>query len=186
LALVVLLRCWLHYVGPLPGDRYAAATFAAPSTEAESVRAVSSLFDDIANPLIAGAMITIAVWSLWRRVDRRTALGLPLASLAVIPNAVLKLIFGPTQFWASLHPGTNYPSGHAAFGAAAIGYLAVIGVRRRQPDVVVVAALLVIGMGATRVISGVHLVSDVLGGYMLGAGWLLWTLAWLDRSRYHR
>ena len=68
--------------------------------------------------------------------------------------------------------GSSYPSGHAAHAVAFVA-IAVIFSRtasRRTQLISVGAALaLTIAMGATRLYLGVHYLSDVLGGYGLGA-----------------
>jgi diacylglycerol kinase family enzyme/membrane-associated phospholipid phosphatase len=75
-------------------------------------------------------------------------------------------------------PDPSYPSGHATFVAAAAGIAIVLaslfvrkrGVRRLVGLVAVVVALLV---GLDRLMLGVHHPTDVLGGYALGAFWVM-------------
>jgi len=183
LALAGILGCWVHWEGSLPGDRDVAEAVSRPWTGKAYVETGSRFFDGIATPIVAFVIVTFGMWTIWRRVDRRSALGLGLASLVVIPSAAVKAILGPTPLWVSLNgKGANYPSGHVAFTTAAIGYMAVIGARRRQPEVPVAAGLIIAGMGLTRVTSRQHLVSDVIGGGLLGAGWLVLVLLWVDRT----
>ena len=64
------------------------------------------------------------------------------------------------------------------------GYLALVGLERRRPEVAVVALVLVAGMGPARVFDGSHLPSDVLGAYLFGAALALGTM--LVVTRPHR
>jgi undecaprenyl-diphosphatase len=72
--------------------------------------------------------------------------------------------------------GASFPSGHAQ--AAVVGYAVLLlvflpvlhgGLRRLA---IAVALLMVLGIGLSRVALGVHYVSDVLAGYVLGAAWV--------------
>ena len=72
--------------------------------------------------------------------------------------------------------GASFPSGHAQ--AAMVGYavllLVFLPVLRglARPAAVFVAVLMVAAIGFSRVALGVHFVSDVLAGYVLGAAWV--------------
>ena len=72
----------------------------------------------------------------------------------------------------------SFPSGHSL--NSAIIYLTIAVMisrsfedRRSRIFTISVAALLVLAIGCTRVILGVHFPSDVLGGWTLGAAWAL-------------
>lgn len=70
--------------------------------------------------------------------------------------------------------GKSFPSGHAmtslvTYGALLLIFLPVI--RRRGPAIVA-TAVLVFAIGFTRLALGVHFISDVVGGWVLGAAWL--------------
>jgi undecaprenyl-diphosphatase len=88
--------------------------------------------------------------------------------------------------------GWSFPSGHAGQGAAmymAIGVLAWISVRSVWLRRTLAGAFGVVGIaiGLSRVYLGVHWLSDVVAGWLLGLAWFLAVLAvvttWLDRSR---
>lgn len=71
--------------------------------------------------------------------------------------------------------GMSFPSGHAmnsfiGFGAAAL--VVWLLARRWARVAAVVAAVAVVAIGATRVTLGVHYLSDVVGGWLLGLAWL--------------
>ncbi|WP_326559885.1 phosphatase PAP2 family protein [Micromonospora sp. NBC_01796] len=75
--------------------------------------------------------------------------------------------------------GNSFPSGHAlgslvAYGALLLVFLPAIRPRWRRPAIAFVAVL-VFAIGLTRIALGVHFVTDVLGGWLLGLAWLVVT-----------
>ncbi|MFD8480364.1 phosphatase PAP2 family protein [Kitasatospora sp. NPDC059673] len=71
--------------------------------------------------------------------------------------------------------GFSFPSGHAFTAAAGAGLLAlaVVLARPAAARLATVCAVLFAGaVGASRVYLGVHWTLDVLGGWLLAAGWL--------------
>ncbi|MFL6060588.1 MAG: diacylglycerol kinase family protein [Marmoricola sp.] len=71
-------------------------------------------------------------------------------------------------------PGYSFPSGHAAGISAAAGVgivLATMLIRRRGLRRIVLGAAVLVALliGADRIFLGVHYLSDVVGGYLLGA-----------------
>lgn len=72
--------------------------------------------------------------------------------------------------------GFSFPSGHAAasttsYGAVTLALLPAVPRRRRRAAVAGVVVL-VVAVGASRLALGVHYLTDVLGGFALGSGWL--------------
>lgn len=84
------------------------------------------------------------------------------------PAAALQ-VGGPNTDWA-------FPSGHTTQSVAFYGMLATIVITwmepRRPVPVALVAALIAVLVGASRVYLGVHWLTDVLGGFALGLTWL--------------
>ena len=73
-------------------------------------------------------------------------------------------------------PGNSFPSGHAlgsmvVYGALALVFLPAVPPRWRKLFLGVLG-LTVLLIGFSRVALGVHFVSDVLGGWLLGIAWL--------------
>jgi undecaprenyl-diphosphatase len=73
-------------------------------------------------------------------------------------------------------PGASFPSGHSQAAIVGYGVLLLIllpalsrGWRRAA---ILVAVLMVVGIGFSRVALAAHFVSDVLAGFALGAVWL--------------
>lgn len=71
--------------------------------------------------------------------------------------------------------GAAFPSGHALGSAAVWTGLAVLALplvgRRARSCVIAAAVLLAVLVSFSRVLLGVHFVSDVLAGLLVGAGW---------------
>jgi membrane-associated phospholipid phosphatase len=181
LGLMVGVRYWVDHVGPLPGDRWQAGRLLFHSNEPAALDQLETFFGTLASGTIAGVTVFVAFVVLVRRCGRAVAAGLLLSGLAVAWNALLKHLFGPTSLYHHVFVtapfpvsgGDNYPSGHVTYAMAIFGYLAVVARRRGATEIWVIAALFVIGMGPARILAADHLISDVVGGYLLGAGWLL-------------
>ena len=71
--------------------------------------------------------------------------------------------------------GPSFPSGHSATAAAFFGAVALLMSRGRAPHqrslIVGVAAALAVGVACSRVMLGVHWVSDVVAGVLFGWAW---------------
>lgn len=180
-AVVLGLRAWLQWVGPFPGDRYAIHHYSGADPGLPS--SVIGTFVGIAEPLTVIVTLAAGTWALWPRVGARASIGLCLAAVDIVWNALLKAAFGPTPLWSQAHAaGVNYPSGHTSYVTAVFGYLAWVAARQHQRELVAVCILIIVGMGPERVLSGTHLVSDVIGGYLLGLAWLILVISWVRRE----
>ncbi|MEY2447770.1 MAG: hypothetical protein QOH79_1246 [Acidimicrobiaceae bacterium] len=142
------------------------------------------VLDDITNigkPITLFVMVTAAVaYLLWRR-RIRLALYLVVTSVVggLIDTAVKVLVNRPRPVVD--HPiasalGKSFPSGHAmsstvTYGALALVFLPVLP-RRWRPIALGAVVLLVLAIGTSRLFLGVHFVSDVIGGFVLGLAWL--------------
>jgi membrane-associated phospholipid phosphatase len=67
--------------------------------------------------------------------------------------------------------GLSFPSGHAQSAIVAVSILLLVAVRMR-PLALAAALAWVLAIGFARVGLGVHFVSDVLAGYVLGLAWV--------------
>lgn len=102
---------------------------------------------------------------------------------------ILKLALGrdrPEVRWA-LEQGYSFPSGHSAGTLVCYGLLAWIGLVLLRPAHprrwMALAAVVVVGVGASRVLLGVHYVSDVLAGWLLGLAWMA-LVVWLTHGAW--
>lgn len=75
----------------------------------------------------------------------------------------------------------SFPSGHALGSIVAVGALLLVGLPRvraaARPVLLAIGVLVVLVIGFSRLGLGVHYLSDVVGGWVLGAGWLAATTA---------
>jgi membrane-associated phospholipid phosphatase len=171
LLLVIGLR-WFLSLHQFPGDGWAAQLGA--SHKSWLVYIITRGYQQVGRPIVAVGEVAVMLAWLWHTGGRQSAQGLLIALLASASCGLIKIVCGPTPHWLALHHvGTNFPSGVVTFVTAAGGYL--VAVARRQGRTIVPALLIVViaGAGPARVLGGQHLLSDVLGGYALGAAWLI-------------
>lgn len=182
LLLVVALHLWLVWVGALPGDHWALGQKLTPHPLL--IRGYADFFQVLGDPGIVIPLLAVALFVLLSRNMRAEAVGLLIAYCAVPLNEAFKLALGPSPLWVAAHqPGHNYPSGLVAFTTAVFGFLGLLAWRHQRTWISATALLLVVASGPARVVTGIHLVSDVIAGYLLGGAILL--LAWrlgIDRS----
>ncbi len=111
--------------------------------------------------------------------------------LADISSEGLKQLYGRPRPelvpYGSYVYSASFPSGHSTLSAATFLTLAML-IASLEPNrgtkimVYVLAMLLVLGIGVSRVYLGVHWPSDVLAGWCLGAAWAL--AAWTALLRF--
>lgn len=138
---------------------------------------LATFFGSLATPVVAGLTVGVLALLVGRRRGSRAALFVVATAGVVLVNIVLKAAIGITPPFHDLgYPygvGGNFPSGHVSYATAVFGGVAWLAWTGRQRDMAFVAALLVPVMGGERIVSGAHLLSDVLAGYALGGAWLL-------------
>jgi membrane-associated phospholipid phosphatase len=153
------------------------------------------LISDSGSGLAWQVILTVVVlWLLWRRLPRLalfvviTGIGSSLLNLSV-KSAVHRLrpVLADPVAHAS---GLSFPSGHAQ--AAVVGYAVLLlvflpvlhGVWRKAA--ITFAAAMVLAIGFSRIALGVHYLSDVVGGFLLGAAWVAAMAAAFNALRVDR
>lgn len=134
--------------------------------------------------------IVIAWLCLKRRFKAAAGYFVSLA-VAFPLNALLKIYFGrprPVGYDPEYLLKTYaYPSGHA-FDALVFCFLTLIILSRREPSktnkmALIPLTILVLAIGLSRLTLGVHWLSDVTGGFFLGAAWIALNLALVGSRR---
>ena len=134
------------------------------------------------------AILTVAAYALLARRGQRPLGAFVAAAFlgAELLTAALKLGFQRDRpvFEEPLASAGAYsfPSGHALVSVVVYGALAfVLATRLRSPRARVacflVAALLALAIGFSRLYLGLHFLSDVLAGFSAGTAWLLGCIA---------
>jgi undecaprenyl-diphosphatase len=141
------------------------------------------------------AVVALAVILLVVRRRRAEAAFLVIALVGtLVLNDMLKALVQrprPGFDWAEVWPETSFPSGHSMNSFVVYLGIALIiwRLERRQVGIValVLAIVLIVSVGISRIYLGAHWLSDVVGGYLAGALWLLLlAAAWTLVSRLRR
>jgi undecaprenyl-diphosphatase len=140
---------------------------------------VARLVTHLGDPVVVTVLtVALAAWLWWR--GRRTPAGYVAAVriAAVVVGGGLKLLVDRRRP-ALDHPlahaaGQSFPSGHALGSAALWMAVAVLASRLRRSARIGLAVVVPVLVAATRVVLGVHFVTDVVAGLLLG-----WALALL-------
>jgi undecaprenyl-diphosphatase len=121
-----------------------------------------------------------ALW-LWWRHQRRLALFVMVTTVVGgLLDTVVKLAVDRSRPSlvdpVATASGASFPSGHVmgatvVYGALLLVFLPYVA-RRRRVAVVVGAGALVAAIGFSRLALGVHFITDVVGGFVLGLAWL--------------
>jgi undecaprenyl-diphosphatase len=142
---------------------------------------VLNAITNLGGTLITVWLVVIVAISMLIRRQRRIAAYLVVTGVgALMLDPSLKLIVGRLRpvvdVPVAIAPGNSFPSGHAlgstvAYGAMALIFLPIVP-RRWRPVMISGFAVIVVLVGFTRVALGVHYVSDVLAGWLLGMAWI--------------
>lgn len=146
-------------------------------------------------PIFLTFLVGIPALIAWRRGAPKLAVFLIVTSIGGgIVDTLVKIAVGrprprfdepiATAF------GNSFPSGHSmssliCYGAVLLFALPLLAPRWRR-IAIGLTALWVGLIGLSRLALGVHFISDVLGGYALGAAWLIGSVAAFETWRIER
>jgi undecaprenyl-diphosphatase len=143
-------------------------------------------------PFLALVVVAVAVHLLRRGQRRLTCFVVLTAAGGGVLTTVVKLVVDRPRPVVD-HPvatafGDSFPSGHAlgsvvVYGALLLVFLPLVH-RARRRLVVRGTALVVLAVGASRLLLGVHFLSDVVGGWLLGGAWLLGAVVAFEAWRH--
>lgn len=166
--------------GPLPGDLFLARYLQEEPLPDGVTGALLSNADSAVWLILVAALAVALLVKRWT-----SALFIFLASLtSVFIGVALKLIVARPRPSAELvqvydtSQSYSFPSITACFSLVLLGGIVYLLWRARPPRPILVVALgaslvLVLVIGLSRVYVGEHWASDVLGGWLFGAAWLL-------------
>jgi undecaprenyl-diphosphatase len=189
--LLVLVR--LRWAPLESADHGAAAgingLIAGDATLVAVVKAVTWLGSDgVLWAVVGAAAVVLALRRQWRLAAYLLITG----AGALILDPVLKSLVGRLRPVVA-HPiahgtGNSFPSGHSlgsivCYGAVLLVFLPAARGRWRTVFVTVIVALVAL-IGISRILLGVHYLSDVIGGWAVGIAWLGLTAFAFELTRY--
>jgi len=140
-----------------------------------------NLLTDLGSILVLPVLfVVIEAGLLWRR-RLRAGLFLAVACLgSLVLQGTMKLFFArprPQLPYANVLPDFSFPSGHTMnavifYGAVALLLWSIVG-RRAGLAAIVVATVIALGVGISRIYLGYHYFTDVVGGILAGIAWLV-------------
>lgn len=142
-------------------------------------------------PVYLTGFALVAAWLVYRQHPRLAAFAVVTVAGSAVLNAVVKravqrarpVVADPV----TTATGLSFPSGHAQSAVVTYATLLLLfwsamrSVCRRVA--VTAAAVMVLGIGLSRVALSVHYVSDVLAGYVLGLAWVVAMVAMFSAWR---
>jgi len=156
---------------------------------------IMEVVSNVGSPTVMRSLVAALAIFLWIRRARRLAIwaALTIAGGALI-DVVLKAAVGRARPHFTdpvlLAPGGSFPSGHAftatlGAGVVLLWALPLLATRGRIAAWILAAAVPFL-VGLSRIALGVHWVSDVVGGWLLGAALLAVTSAVFETWRQKR
>ena len=140
----------------------------------------------LGSPVWLFAIAGVAAAVLWRLGRPRSVLFLAVTAVSggLLNTAVKIAVNRPRPSLVdpvATADGRSFPSGHATSSTIVYGALVLVLLpllaRRWRPAAAAAVAVLVVAIGFSRLALGVHYLSDVLGGHVLGMAWLLASVA---------
>lgn len=135
----------------------------------------------LGSTLVLSAVIGLAVLLLALRRRWRLAVYLVLTGAgALVLDPIIKALVGrlrPVLVHPVAHaPGNSFPSGHSLGSMVCYGALFLVfapAARGRwRTCFAVLVAVVIAAVGLSRILLGVHFISDVIGGWAVGIAWL--------------
>jgi membrane-associated phospholipid phosphatase len=134
------------------------------------LNAISGALTFLGNEEFYLLLLPCIFWCVHRGIGVRLGY---LSLLSVWLNYLIKYLFKiprPAEWDPRVRPlaeetSPSFPSGHAQNAVANWGYLAY---RIRKPVFWVIAVILILGIGLSRIVLGVHFPQDMIAGWLIG------------------
>ncbi|MBW3554755.1 MAG: phosphatase PAP2 family protein, partial [Gemmatimonadetes bacterium] len=148
----------------------------------------------LGNSATLAVLVLVASSFLWL-THHRLSVALLFTALAGggLLNWLLKDIFDRPRpdvvEWGTEVASASFPSGHAMSAMIAYASVAYLGGRLEPTRLMraltwLFAALLILGIGGSRIYLGVHYPSDVVAGFIAGLAWLAFVVSGMTALRY--
>ncbi len=136
-------------------------------------------------------IITILTLALWRWWGWGAGLAMGLTALiSSVTSDMLKMFFARIRpdLVTQLDPISSaaYPSGHSNNAAVVYILFIMLVPQARHPGWQLLAAMMILLTGLSRIMLGVHWPTDVIGGWMLGASFALSAAAVITHRQHLR
>ena len=135
---------------------------------------------------------TISILWLWKKRSYIIPLLLCIVGSEIFTSAG-KFIFHRARPDIAIYPENSFsfPSGHTTIAMAFYGFLAYMLIKnarqwKRKINIFFASFILIILIGFSRLYLGVHYVSDVWGGYLAGAIWLIIAIGFSEYFLYKK
>ena len=165
-------------------DRAVAGDLNAAVAPHPAIVTVLQVLTSPGDPITSWVVLSVLTAALLIRRRLRLALyvavtGLGVATLSPLLKDVVDRLRPVVGMPVATAGGPSFPSGHALAATVWVGVvllvlLPVVPARLRRLAVAL-GVLAVVVVGLTRLALGVHFVSDVIGGWLIGGAWLLVT-----------
>ena len=135
---------------------------------------------------------TILILWLWKKRSYIFPFLLGIMGSGIFTSAG-KFIFHRARPDVAVYPENSFsfPSGHATIAIAFYGFLAYMLIKntrrwKRKINIFFASFTLIVLIGFSRLYLGVHYVSDIWGGYLVGAIWLIITIGFSEYFLYKK
>jgi undecaprenyl-diphosphatase len=162
--------------------------------ELNDVTAVTSGVGGTLTVTVLAVLAVAAAALVWRRWREPMLVAVAVAGEVGIFLVVTMLVDRerpPVGHLDEAPPTSSFPSGHTAATVALWGALAVLASARARSAVVrglflTLAVVLPVLVASSRLYRGMHFMTDVLGGFLLGGAWLWVTVRGVRLGVLHR
>lgn len=175
LFIVLTIMVMTKFIDPL--DSYMESLLI--SIRSDNLTKVMTVITNIAR---AYSLIAISILLLFVIKDKKTPIKIIINLIAVfLVSQVFKFIFRrarPDSLALVPASGYSYPSGHTMVSTAYFVFIVYLLCKKINNKLVktlliVFSTIMILLIGFSRVYLGVHYLSDVLGGFILGIGYLM-------------